>query len=106
MPGGAAVADRPAPPAQGHAVSGTKWSPIPRVNPEYLARWENAFGYWRLVITNVRWELKDSAWTDVPVTEPHPDDSHLRKLGFVPAGDGGWAADGDAWERAVRPAYP
>lgn len=81
----------------------TKWEMAPRATPEYLARWEQLRGYWRLVVTDRRWDVIDSAFTDVPVKSPHPDDGWLGKVAFVPAADTAWTADGVAWERPVCP---
>ena len=87
-------------------MSGSKWEPRPRMNPAYLARWEQLRGYWRLVVTDRWWDVIDSAFTDIPVTENHPDDRWLGKLDFIPLAGTTWDEDGVAWERAVVPAHP
>ena len=87
-------------------MSGAKWEGVPRACPAYLARWEQLRGYWRLVVTDRWWDVVDSVFTDVPVTEDRPDDGWLAKLDFIPLGGTTWARDGVAWERAVVPAHP
>ena len=81
-----------------------KWSPVPRANgPEFLARWADLSGYWRVAVYRRDWREVDSVFTTEPVKAPRPGDQCLAKIGFVPAGDGWHEVDG-GWEQAVEPA--
>lgn len=84
-------------------MSPAKWEAIPRISPDYLARWEYWNGKWRLVVTDRWWNNKDSVTTDALVSGPPPGDGWLAKLGFAPVEGSGWVQDGRAWERPVYP---
>ena len=78
-----------------------KFSAVPRAKgPEFLARWADRSGYWRLVVYDRVWNPIDSVYTNIPSPEPRPGDQWLGRLGFVPA-DGGWADVDGGWERAA-----
>jgi len=83
-----------------------KWEPVPRMSPEFLARWERLNGHWRLVVTDRWWDNKDSVTTGALTTGPPPGDEWLAKLGYVPVGDTVWETDEGSWQRAVAPAHP
>lgn len=81
-----------------------KYGPLRAHGPELLARWAgHPSGYWRLSVYRRDWHEADSLYTDTPSREPRPGDQRLRKIGFVPAGDG-WAEVDGGWEQAVEPA--
>ena len=78
------------------------WSPIPRSKgPELLARWEQLNGYWRLAVYDRVWQVADSVYTNIAVSEPKPGDHWLERLGFIPVGDSEWADNEGRWERDV-----
>ena len=82
-----------------------KWSPVPRANgPEFLARWADLSGYWRVAVYRRDWRTADSVYTDVPASGPRPGDQWLGQLGFVTASEDGWAEVDGGWEQAVTPA--
>lgn len=87
---------------EGGTLSPGKFSLIPRgCGPEFLARWANRSGYWRLAVYDRTWNVADSVYTNEVVSGPRPGDQWLKRIGFVPAGDGEWVEVDGGWELPV-----